>query len=86
MKTTWHRSLVFGCVVCGSLVAVNVMAEDFQPHGYVGAAVGRVDVNDSEFEDDDTSEKVYVGGKFGRYVGIEASVNDFGESSNAISG
>lgn len=84
MKTKWHHSLIFGSAIGGLLPATPLFAADMGPGGYVGAGYGIIDVNDSDFDDDDTSGKLYVGGKFGKYIGVEASVNDFGEEGGNI--
>lgn len=82
MKITWYRSLIIGSAMCGALMSTNVLADNMKPGAYIGGGYGMVDVNDSEFEDDDVSKKLYVGGKLGPYFGIEGGLHDFGEASN----
>ncbi len=86
MNNSWKRVIAIGCVICGLGVSSLVLADMmYEPSGYIGAAAGRIDVNDSDFEDDDMSGKIYLGGKFGPYLGVEASANDFGDSSTSVS-
>lgn len=86
MKNTWQRAMVIGSIIGGASISSAALADMmYKPSGYIGAAVGRVDVNESDFDDNDTSAKVYLGGKFGPYLGVEASANDFGESSTDVS-
>lgn len=84
MKAKSYRSLMLCGVICGTPLATNALANDLNPGGYIGGAYGYLDVNDSDFEGDDDSKKVYVGGKLGRYLGIEGSINDFGETSTSL--
>src|SRR5689334_1512396 len=85
MQTKRQHTIVAGSVLCGTLLAAApVFAFDpagYDPAGYIGAGYGRIDVNDSDFDDKDDSKKAYLGFKFNKYIGIEGSVNDFGESS-----
>lgn len=81
----WRNVRIAGSMLFSSMLCTNTNAENFEPAGYVGAAYGMIDVNSSEFEDDDTVGKIYLGGKFGRFIGIEGSINDFGEASNDLS-
>lgn len=86
MKKTLQHAIVIGSLITGSALSTAAVADImYEPSGYIGAGLGRVDVNDSDFEDEDTSAKVYLGGKFGPYLGVEASVNDFGDSSTDVS-
>lgn len=49
---------------------------------YAGAEYGLGRVNDSDFEDEDSAVKIFVGGKFNPYIGLEGAYNDFGKSEN----
>lgn|SRR3990167_9926855 len=76
------RNSVIALSVAGGVGCVaSVQAE---PSGYIGGAYGWEKLQDSDFEDDVNSKKLYFGGKFNSYIGIEASVNDYGEAENDI--
>ena len=49
---------------------------------YVGGAYGESRVKDSSFNDNDHALKLFVGGKFNPYFGLELAANDFGDASN----
>lgn len=84
MKNIWHHSIVLAGVLFGSIFTANAVADYVGPGAYIGAGYGLIDVNDSDFEDDDATKKLYFGGKFGRYVGVEAGVHDYGEASSEL--
>ncbi|HEX4911812.1 MAG TPA: outer membrane beta-barrel protein [Permianibacter sp.] len=47
---------------------------------YVGAAYGVSRVDGADFDDDDQAIKVFLGGRFNPYFGLEVAVNDYGDS------
>ncbi len=52
------------------------------PEFYVGAGFGEIDVDENDFDGDDTVGRGFIGGKFNDYVGLELSYIDFGEFDN----
>src|SRR5690606_26898493 len=54
-----------------------------QPELYLGAGYGRFDIDEDEFDENDTVWKAYAGFSFNRAVGIEASWVDFNEAREA---
>jgi OmpA-OmpF porin, OOP family len=64
----------------GSLaVASGVAAES---NLYLGAGYGVSRVDQSDFDDDDTAMKIFFGAKLNRYFGLEAAVNDYGDTND----
>ncbi len=52
-----------------------------EPGYYVGGAYGLSRVNDSDFDENNNSVlKIFVGGKYNDYIGVEGAVNDYGTS------
>jgi OmpA-OmpF porin, OOP family len=49
---------------------------------YLGLGYGASRVNNSDFDDDDTAKKVFVGAKFNDYFGLEAAANDYGGTAD----
>jgi len=49
---------------------------------YAGAAYGETRVNDSDFNGDNPAKKIFLGGKFNRYIGVEAAMNDYGTTGH----
>lgn len=54
-----------------------------QPEFYFGAGYGLFDINEDEFDDNDTVWKAYAGFNFNRAIGIELSWVDFNEAREA---
>lgn len=54
-----------------------------QPEFYAGAGYGRFDINEDEFDENDTVWKAYAGFSFNRAIGIELSWVDFNEAREA---
>jgi len=48
----------------------------------LGGAIGWGRVESSDFDDDNPVYKVFAGGKFNDYVGVEAAYHDFGEAED----
>ena len=61
------------------LWASNASAE---PGFYVGGAYGMGRVNNSDFDDDNSAIKVFLGGKMNRYIGVEGALNDYGKAES----
>jgi hypothetical protein len=49
---------------------------------YLGGAFGLARVDGNDFEDDSSVLKAFVGGKFNSYIGVEAAIHDFNETSD----
>ncbi len=63
------------------LLATN--SANAEPGYYVGGAYGLSRVNDSDFDENNISAlKVFVGGKYNDYIGVEGAVNDYGTSGH----
>lgn len=65
-------------VVAGLLVAGHAVSAE--SGAYLGAAYGVSRVDGGDFDDDDHAVKVFLGGRVNDYFGIEAAVNDYGDS------
>ena len=81
MRHSIHTSVLVMAVMGGLGLATDAMAD---PGGYIGGAYGREKMKDSDFKDDINAKKIYLGGKFNDYIGIEASVDDYGKVKNNI--
>lgn len=70
--------------VLGTVVAlVSVPVAQAQPEFYLGAGYGLYDINEDDFDDDDSVWKVYTGFSFNQALGIELSWVDFNEVREA---
>lgn len=69
----------FACAALLALPAtVAFSAPEKEPGLYLGANYGYLKVKDDEFEDDQDSYQIILGGDFNPYFGIEGSFIDFG--------
>lgn len=78
---------VTGIALCATMGSASMMFAGHaaaEPGMYLGGAYGQSRVDDSDFEDDNEALKVFVGGKFNDYIGLELAGNDYGESENNI--
>lgn len=50
---------------------------------YLGGAIGWGRVDGSDFDDDDPVYKIFAGGKFTDYFGVEIAAHDFGEARDS---
>ncbi len=71
-------ALTFACA--STAMAYEPMS--FDP--YVGGNYGYLDVNDSDFEDDNNAYQFRVGTNILPFLGIEAAYNDFGDYGNSF--
>lgn len=74
------RLAAAGALACAPLASNAVMGEI---DAYAGASVGwyglEDDVEDEEFDDDNSAFRIYAGGRFHEYFGVEAGYANFGE-------
>ena len=80
MKTTLYTSLL--CL--SLLVAAPATVE---AAGYIGAGASRASIDDSDFDDDDTTYNASLGLMFNEFIGIEVGYYDLGHmqsGNNAI--
>jgi len=66
----------------GLLCASTLTLADNDTRFYVGAEYGQSRVNESDFDDDDSALKLFIGGKFNKYIGVEGAINDYGETES----
>ncbi len=64
----------------GSSIVFATNSAWAEPGFYVGGAYGQNSVNDSDFDDKNPAIKIFAGGKFNDYIGLEAAINDYGEA------
>jgi hypothetical protein len=75
-----HVTLVLAVCSGMAFAASNTFADAGM---YVGAAYGESRVNDSDFNGNHPAAKIFLGGKFNPYIGIEGAMNEYGKTSNA---
>lgn len=79
-QAPFTRSALAAVVGVSLLVAANqAVAESGL---YLGVGYGASRVDNSDFDDDDTAKKVFVGAKFNDYFGLEGAANDYGGTSD----
>ncbi len=66
----------------GSSIAFATNSAWAEPGFYIGGAYGQNSVNDSDFDDKNPAMKIFAGGKFNDYIGVEGAINDYGEAEN----
>lgn len=67
-------------VLAGACLLMVSHAGAAEPGAYVGAAYGVSRVDGADFDDDDQAAKIFLGGRFNQYFGLEVAVNDYGDS------
>jgi len=72
------------CATIGSAAIIFAGNAAAEPGMYVGGAYGQSRVDDSDFDDNNPAYKIFVGGKFNDYIGLELAGNDFGEAESGI--
>jgi len=82
------RMALNGLALLGLLASSTVLAE-IQPGFYVGAGVGKANIELDEvdgfkFDSDDTAFKVFGGYNFNQYFAVEAAYFDGGEPEEAV--
>ena len=67
-------------VASGLCIASGAVYAD--PGLYLGGAFGVARVDGNDFDDDSSVLKVFAGGKFNSYLGVEAGMHDFNETKD----
>jgi len=75
------RMLLFALATLSG-IALSVPAQA-QPEFFLGAGYGRYDINEDDFDEDDTVWKAYAGFSFNQALGVELSWVDFNEAREA---
>ena len=76
-----NTKLFFIAVAASGAVGLGAnaaMAADDDTGIYVGGAVGSVSINDSDFDDDNTANQIFIGARLNEFIGLELSRIDFG--------
>lgn len=80
-KRLLHLAVV---TTMGSCIVVGASVVSAEPGLYVGGAIGWGRVDGSDFDDDNAVYKIFAGGKFNDYIGVEIAANDYGEAERGI--
>jgi hypothetical protein len=74
-----HVALVLAVGSGMAFAASNTFADAGM---YVGASYGETRVNDSDFNGNNPTAKIFLGGKFNPYIGVEGAVNEYGKTGH----
>ena len=79
------RMALNGLALLGLLASTTVLAET-QPGFYAGASIGQasIEIDDTDFDADDTGFKVFGGYNFNQYFAVEATYFDAGKPDESF--